>query len=329
MNDIGRRAALGAGAGLLAAGLLGAGRGEAQPAFRPSRPVRLVVPFPPGGPTDLLGRLVAERLSVLWGVPVVVENRAGGGTAVGTNVVARSAPDGHVIGLVISSHVINPALRDDLPFDALRDFAHVTQMTEAHVAFVANAALPADDLRGMIALSKRTPEGLSYASPGVGSLSHLVGELLASATGANMVHIPYPGSAPAQTDLLASRVPLMFDVWHSVRSHVEAGQLKVLGLASGRPLPGWERLPLIRDIVPGIEAASMFGIVAPGGTPAPTVAALAAGIRTILLSGDMPERLRDLGMEPVASTPEAFTAYVAAEIARWRTVVRERGLKPA
>jgi tripartite-type tricarboxylate transporter receptor subunit TctC len=321
-----RKILLAGAAAMLAAPHAGA---QAQvPAFRPQRVVRLVVPFPPGGPTDLLGRLLAERLGALWGQTVIVENRAGGGTVVGTNAVARAAPDGYTLGIVISAHTINPALRDDLPFDPLRDLAHVTQMTAAHVVLVANAALPANDLRAMVALSQRTPEGLSYASPGAGSLSHLVGELLAASSGARLVHVPYQGSAPAHTDLLANRVPLMFDVWHSVKANVEAGRLKVLGVASAEAIPGFERLPLIRDSYPDIAVASMFGIVAPGGTPASVVEAISADIRGVLRQPDMVSRVRELGMEPVASTPAAFTAHVTAEIARWRHIVRERGLRP-
>ncbi len=166
-----------------------AATGAAAAGF-PARLVRLVVPFPPGGPTDLLGRLLAERLAGRWGQTVVVENRGGGGTVVGTNSVAKAPPDGYTLGVVISAHVVNPALRDDLPYDTLRDFAPVTQLTRAHVVLVANPSLRAADLPEMVDLAKRTPGGLAYASPGIGTITHMAGELLAGVSGAELVHIP-------------------------------------------------------------------------------------------------------------------------------------------
>jgi tripartite-type tricarboxylate transporter receptor subunit TctC len=304
-----------------------AATGAAAAGF-PARLVRLVVPFPPGGPTDLLGRLLAERLAGRWGQTVVVENRGGGGTVVGTNSVAKAPPDGYTLGVVISAHVVNPALRDDLPYDTLRDFAPVTQLTRAHVVLVANPSLRAADLPEMVDLAKRTPGGLAYASPGIGTITHMAGELLAGVSGAELVHIPYPGSAPAHADLLSGRVPLMFDVWHSVKPHVDAGRLKVLGVASAEPIPGAEALPRIADTYPGFSVASLFGLVAPAGTPRAVVERIASDVRAVLSAPDMAQRVRDLGMEPVGSTPAEFGALLATEIERWRPIIRGRGIRP-
>jgi tripartite-type tricarboxylate transporter receptor subunit TctC len=315
-----RRSFLAAAAAVLAAG-------PAAAAEFPVRTVRLIVPFPPGGPTDLLGRLLAERLAARWQQTMIVENRAGGGTVVGTNALARAAPDGHTLGVVISAHTINPALRDDLPYDTLRDLAHVTQLTAAHVVLVASPSFPAKDLREMVALSQAAPGGISYASPGVGTLTHMAGELLAGVSGAKLVHVPYQGSAPALTDVLQGRVPLMFDVWHSVKPHVEAGRLRVLGTGSAEPIPGAEGLPRIGQTYPGFTVVSMFGLVAPAGTPPAVVEQVAADTRAALLAPDMVQRIRELGMEPVGSSPAEFAAFVESEIARWRGIVRERGLR--
>lgn len=280
----------------------------------------------------MVGRALAERLAERWGQTVIVDNRPGGGTVVGTQAVARATADGTTLGVVISAHTINPAVRDDLPYDPLRDLAAVTRLANAHVVLVAGPGLPEGigDLRAMIAASRAVPAsaGLHYASPGQGTLTHLAGAMLAQASGAVLVHVPYPGSAPALTDLLAGRVPLMFDVWHSVRPHVEAGRLRVLGTGSEGPIPGAPPdLPRIADVIPGFAVTSVFGIVAPGGTPGAVVTATADDIRAVLMQPAMAARMRELEMEPVGSSPEDYAAFIAADIARWRDLVRAAGMR--
>jgi tripartite-type tricarboxylate transporter receptor subunit TctC len=294
----------------------------------PERPVRIIVPFPPGGPVDVLGRLLTEPLTERWGQPVVIENRAGGGGGiVGTNMVAKSAPDGHTLGIVISAHMINPAIRNDLPYDTLRDFAAVSLLSRANLVLVANPDFPARDVREVVEASKRMPGGFSFASPGVGTLMSMCIALLSKMTGARAVEVPYQGSAPALTDVMQGRVPVMFDIWHSVRPHVEAGKLRVLGTPSPTPLAGAPDIPLIGDTYPGFAVSSMFGLVAPAATPRPVVEAIAADLRTVLHSPRTSARITDLGMEPVGSSPAEFTTFLEREIARWKSVVQEGGMQ--
>lgn len=292
-----------------------------------ARPVRLIVPFPPGGPTDVFGRILAERLAQRWGQTVIVDNRPGAGTIVGTQALTQAAPDGQTLAVAISAITVNPALRDDLPYDTLRDIAPVSLAARAHVALVANPSLGARDLAAMIELARRTPGGLSYASPGNGTLVHLAGELLARRAGAPLVHVPYQGSAPALTDVLAGRVPLLFDVWHSVRPHVEAGRLVVLGTGSDTPIPTHPDLPRISQSFPGFVVTSTFGVIAPGATPIAVRERIAGDVRAVLADREVAARLADLGMQPVGAGPEEYGAFIAADIARWRGVVREAGIR--
>jgi tripartite-type tricarboxylate transporter receptor subunit TctC len=322
-----RRDLMAAGMGLLAAPTLVPGA-LAQPRY-PDRPVRVVVPFPPGGATDIVARFVCERLQTRWGQSVVIENRGGGGTVIGTQQVARAAPDGYTLGFVISAHTINPALRRDLPYDTLRDFAHITQVARAHVALLANNDLPARTLKEVVELSKRTPGGLSVATPGVGTVMHMIMELLAVESGANLVHVPYQGGAPAVADVTSGRVPLQLDPWHSSRPQVEAGRLRVIATSSPEPIPGFASIPRMNQDYPGIAAYSVIGLVAPAGTPPAIVEQVQQDIRAVTFEPATATRMGEMGLEPVASTPAEFARLVESEIARWREVVRARGLQPA
>jgi tripartite-type tricarboxylate transporter receptor subunit TctC len=319
-----RRDLLAAGLGAVAAPL----PLRAQAAF-PDRPVRVVVPFPPGGATDIVARFVAERLQARWRQTVVIENRPGGGTIVGTQAVARAAPDGYTLGFVISAHTINPALRRDLPYDTLRDFAHVTQVARAHVALLANNDVPARTLREVVELSKRQPGGLSVATPGVGTVMHMIMELLAAESGANLVHVPYQGGAPAVADVTSGRVPLQLDPWHSSRPQVEAGRMRVIATSSPEPIPGFAEIPRMNADFPGVAAYSVIGMVAPAATPPAIVAGVQADIHAVVHQPETAARMGEMGLEPVASTPADFARLVETEITRWREVVRVRGLQPA
>jgi tripartite-type tricarboxylate transporter receptor subunit TctC len=300
---------------------------RAQAAY-PDRPVRVIVPFPPGGATDIIARFVAERLQARWRQSVVIENRAGGGTVVGTQAVARAAPDGHTLGFVISAHTINPALRRDLPYDTLRDFAHITQVARAHVALLANNDLPARTLREVVELSKRQPGGLSVATPGVGTVMHMIMELLAAESGANLVHVPYQGGAPAVADVTSGRVALQLDPWHSSRPQVEAGRLRVIATSSPDPIPGFESIPRMNADYPGVAAYSVIGLVAPAGTPRAIVDQVQSDIRETVFQPDTAARMAEMGVEPVASSPAEFIRLVESEITRWRSVVTARNIQP-
>jgi tripartite-type tricarboxylate transporter receptor subunit TctC len=293
----------------------------------PSKPVRLVVPFPPGGPTDVVGRIVAARLQEAWSQPVIVENKPGAGTVIGTDAVAKSPPDGYTIGMVITAYFINPALRSSMPYDTLKDLAQVTQLVAQHVVLVANAAAPFNTLPEMIAYAKKNPGKLSYASPGTGTSAHLAGELLKGEAGIDMTHVPYKGSGPAQADVVAGRVELMVDVFHSAKPQIDAGRLKVIALTAGERPVNIRQYPLVAETLPGFNVTSLFGFVVPSGTPRPVVTKIQADTAKALNEPEVKAKLETMGMEVVGSTPEQFDALVRAELAKWAKVVRDNHIK--
>ena len=305
--------------------------GAAAPATAQNYPkgmVKWIVPFPPGGPTDVVGRIVAQQLQEAWGQTVVIENKPGAGTMIGTDAVAKSAPDGQTIGMVITAHMINPTLNAaTIPYDALKDLAHVTQMVTQHVVLVANTKVPFNTVKELIAYAKAHPGKLTYASPGTGTGTHLAGELLKIEAGIDMVHVPYKGSGPAQTDLVAGRVDLMFDVYHSAKPLVEQGRLKVIALTSEFQPVNIKGYPLIADTIPGFNVASLFGLIVRSGTPRAIIDKIQEDTAKVLNKPEVKRRLEGLGVEVVASTPEQFDAYVRAEIEKWAKVLKFSGVK--
>lgn len=293
----------------------------------PKGPVRLVVPFPPGGPTDVVGRIVAQKLQDIWGLPVIVDNKPGAGTVIGTDAVAKAAPDGYTIGMVITAYLINQSLRASLPYNTERDFANVTQLVVQHVVLVAHPGAPFDTVPELIAYAKKNPGKLTYASPGTGTSAHLAGELLKGEAGIDMVHVPYKGSGPAQVDLVAGRVDLMFDVFHSAKQLVEAGKLKVIALTAGQQPVGIRKYPLLAQTIPNFNVTSLFGFIVPAATPRAVIGKIQADTARALNAPEVREKLEALGMEVVGSTPEQFDAYVKTEIAKWTKVVRDNGIK--
>lgn len=298
----------------------------AQTGF-PNRPVKLVVPFAPGGPTDTVARLVAERLQALWGQPVVTDYKPGAGTMVGTDFVAKAAPDGYTLGMAITAHMINPALQPKLPYDTKKDLAGVAQVAQAHFGLFAHPSLPVSTVAELIAYAKQNPGKLSYATPGIGTGTHLAGEMLNHMAGLDMVHVPYKGSAPAQQDVIAGRVPLLFDVLFSAMPFVKDGRLKVIALSSPARAVATPEIPLIAEQVPGFSALSFIGIIAPAGTPRELVKKISADIGRAVRSPELTDRMATLGMEPVGSTPEAYDAVIATEIDKWSRVVKTAGIK--
>lgn len=292
----------------------------------PARNVRFVVPFAAGGPTDVVARVMAEAMSAKWNVPVIVENKAGAGTILGSAEVARSTPDGHTVGFVISAHTINPAIRKKLPYDTLSDFRGVTQLAEAHIVLVANPAFPADDLDGFLREAAAAKEPFAFASPGTGTATHLAGELLQRAAGIKLLHVPYNGSAPALTDVLANRVPLLFDIWHSVQQHVQSKQLKVIGVANATPIPNAPQYPRIGEKLQGYEASSMFGIVVAAKTPDDIVAKLSDDLIGYIRSQAFQAKLESLGMVPVGSTPAQFDELIRRQIGKWQQIAATAGI---
>jgi tripartite-type tricarboxylate transporter receptor subunit TctC len=290
----------------------------------PTKPVRMIVPFPPGGATDIIGRLLAGKMQEVWGQPVIVENRPGAGTVVGTDFVAKSAPDGHTLGLVVTAHVINPSLRQNLPYDTLKDLAAVSHVSIQHLVIAAHPSVEANNIAELIALARKNPGKLSYATPGSGTAMHLSIELLKAQAGIDLVHVPYKGGAPAQQDVMGGRVPILLDVLYAVQPLINSGKIKVIALLSPQRV---SNLPVVAEVVPGVSALSIVGLVAAGGTPRELVQRISSDVSKAVRSSDLTERMTQLGMEPVGSTPEQFDGLIRAEIEKWARVVQISGAK--
>jgi tripartite-type tricarboxylate transporter receptor subunit TctC len=289
----------------------------------PKGPVKLVVPFTPGGPTDVIARLISQKLEGLWSQPVVVDYKPGAGTVVGIAHVAQSAPDGQTIGIVVSSYTINPVLRREMPYDTLKDLRGVSMLTTFAIALVANPQAPFDDIKGMVAYAKDNPGKLSFATPGVGGTTHLAVELLKSIAGIDLVHVPYKGSAPGQVDVVAGRVPLMSDPLFSAMPFVRSGRLKVLGVTTGKRVPGFEQFPSIAETYPGFDVLAYLGFVVPKKTPTEVVRAIRSASAKALQMSDLQKRIEELGNNPVGSTPEEFDRFIAADMQKWAKVIKE------
>ncbi|MBL8379566.1 MAG: tripartite tricarboxylate transporter substrate binding protein [Burkholderiales bacterium] len=302
------------------------GATRAQGAY-PNRPVRLVVPFGAGGATDIIARLVSQKLTELWGQSVVVDYKPGAGTVLGTDFVAKSAPDGYTLGMVITAHVINPSLRPTMPYDTLRDLSGVSLVAISHILLAATPGLEANNLRELIALAKSRP--LSYATPGTGTAMHLAGELFKTQTGLDLTHVPYRGGAAAYPDVIAGRVPLIFDPMFASMGHVRAGKLKAIAITSAERAASNPEIGTFAEAVPGFDVKSISGIVAPSATPREIVRKVSADVGRVLAMADVKSRMAEVGMEPSPATPEAFDAFIRREIERWAPVVRASGAKAA
>lgn len=301
----------------------------APPAFAqapfPNKPVTLVVPNAPGGAIDILARLLEKQLGETWKQPVVVVYKAGAGTVIGTDFVAKAVPDGHTIGLVVTSHVINPSLRKNLPFDTLKDLSGVTLLATSPVVISAAPQLPASNLAELIALAKKQPGKLTYASPGSGSSMHLAGELLKTSAGIEMLHAPYKGSGGAYPDVFAGRVDLLIDPLFSSLPHIKAGKMKAIAVLSAQRSPIAPDIPAAIETLPGVTVESVFGAVVASGTPRDAVKKLNADIGHALQAPEIKTRMAEIGLTPAGSTPEAFDAFIRTEIEKWAKVVKASG----
>lgn len=308
-----RRSLLGS---ALGSALSGAALGQTFP----SRPIQLVVPFPPGGGVDAVGRILAEPLAEALGQPVVVDNRAGAGGAIGVDHVAKAPPDGHTLALTSPGNMtIGPVLRRT-PYDPLA-LGFVAMVTRSPLLLVCRNALEARDLAGFVALVRRQPDAIRFASGGVGTATHLAGELLNLRLGVRMLHVPYRGTAPALTDLVAGTVDIFFSD-ASALPMVQQGTLRLLGVTTAVP---WDQIPdapPIASVVPGFEVSNWYGVVAPPGTPAPIRQRLAAELARILARPEIAQRLKGLGFAPAPMPPDDFAAFIRNEIATWRDVVQ-------
>jgi tripartite-type tricarboxylate transporter receptor subunit TctC len=305
-----------------------AAAGHAGAQSYPAKPIRLVAPSTPGDAPDVIARLVAERLSVALGQQVVVENRPGAGGVVGSEIVAKSAPDGYTLIMGnAGSHGINAAVYSKLPYDILKDFAPVSQIAIAPNIFVVNPALPVHTISEFIAYAKARPGQLSYASGGNGSSSHMSMELLKSMAGIDVVHVPYKGSTPALTDVISGQDAVMSVNMPPAVPHVKSGRLRALAVTTRARTPSMPELPTVGETLPGYETVAWFGVLAPAGTPKDIVNRLSTEIAKIAQSPDMKERLAAMGAEPVGGTPEEFGVVMARDIAKWTALAKSVGIK--
>ncbi|SFL60353.1 Tripartite-type tricarboxylate transporter, receptor component TctC [Bradyrhizobium sp. NFR13] len=302
--------------------------GMAQAQSWPNRPIRMVVPYTPGGYTDLMARLVSEKMAIALGQPIVIENKPGANAAIGTDAVAKAAPDGYTFGTVIAAHSVNPTLNPKLPYDAMKDFTYVSLTSVAPLILIATPSLPAKDMKEFIALAKAKPGSLNFASSGIGSAAHLTMEMLKSREGINLQHIPYKGTSGALQDTVGGQINVMFDVIGPLMSQVKSGNAKALAVAAKERVPAAGDVPTMAEAgVPDFVSGTWSGIIAPAGTPKEIVDRVAAEAKKALTDPDLKKKLDDQGIVPMGTTPDEFRAFVTDEIARWKKVITDAGIK--
>jgi len=295
----------------------------------PSRPVRFVVPYAPGGSTDTLARSMGSKLSELLGQQVVVDNRPGASGDIGMTIVAKAPPDGYSIVLgYIANLGIGPSLYDKMPYDPVKDFASITQVAGASNIFVTHPSLPAKNFKEFIAYTKANPKKVSFATAGVASVGHLTGELLNDMAGIDMQHVPYKGSGQAITDLVGGHIKVMISGMASTLPHVRSGKLNGIVTTGSKRTPATQDIPTIAETYPGFESSSWFGVLAPAGTPKPIITRLNTDIHKSLKDPAVVKRLEGVGFEITYGTPEEFSAYIKSEIKKWAKVVKASGAKP-
>ncbi len=295
----------------------------------PNHAIRLVVPFPAGGTTDILARAAAQKLTETLGQSVVVDNRPGAGGNIGAELVAKAAPDGYTLLMgTVGTHAINPSLYTKMPYDHIKDFVPVVLVAGVPNVLVVNPSLPINSVADLIKLAKAKPGTINFASSGSGTSIHLSGELFKTMAGVDMTHVPYKGSAPALQDLMGGQVQIMFDNLPSSLALIKAGKLRAIAVTSLKRAPALPDVPTIAESgLPGFEASSWFGILAPAGTPAPIVAKINAEVNKWLQSPDAKEQLLAQGAEAAGGSPEQFVAHIRAETDKWAKVVKASGAK--
>ena len=301
---------------------------HAQQMF-PARPVRLIVPFTAGAINDLIARLLAAKLAEGWRQQVVVDNRPGAGTVIGTDLVAKANPDGYTLLLASAAFAINPTLYEKLPFDPLRDFAPVSLIGAAPFIMVVTPSLPARSVKELVALAKSKPGQLSYASTGTGATAHLIGEMLKTAAGVDLIHIPYKGFAPALTDVIAGQVQVTYGSYSTLAPHIQAGRVRALAVTGAQRSQVTPDLPTIAEAgYPNFNATAWWGVVAPARVPAALIQELYTALAAIVSTPQMRERLVREGVDVVGNRPEQFAVFIRDEIRRWGTAVKQSGAKP-
>ncbi|MEA3022392.1 MAG: hypothetical protein QOK01_1244 [Alphaproteobacteria bacterium] len=296
----------------------------------PSRPIRLIVPFPAGGGTDIVGRVLGQRLHESLGQPFVIDNRGGAGGTLGTALAAKSPPDGYTLLLVPTSHVINPSIYAKLPYDTEKDFAPITMVAAAAILMAVNPRVPGDTMRGFIEAAKARPQAIAnYGSAGTGTVFHLTGELFKQLSGLALQHVPYRGGGPTVTALIAGEIPLAFETMLALQPHVRAGTLRALAITSPQRSAIMPEIPTTAEAgFAPMVADNSYALFAPAGTPAPILARLHDATLAALRLPDVRDRLREQGAEVVGNSPTELAAYVAAEIPKWAALARQAGVKP-
>jgi len=309
----------------IGASLLGlAGTALAQ--AYPSKPVKLIVPYPPGGPTDIVARVIAQKLSTQTGQQFIIDNRPGAGGNTGAEAVARSPADGYTLLVATTAHAINPSLFKTLNYSFTKDFAPVSQLTSGPLVVVVNTALPVKSVAELVALAKADPGKLNFASSGNGQSTHLAAELFNATAGTQIKHVPYKGSAPALTDTIAGQTQVMFDTMLSAMPFVKGGKLRALAVTSAKRSPAAPDLPTVAESgLPGYEAIAWNGLLAPAGTPRDVLAKLSAELRTAMDAPDVRERFEAQGFSAAWTTPEAFASFITGEVDKWSRVVKVSG----
>jgi len=292
----------------------------------PLKPVRIISPYPPGGGNDILARTISPKLGELLGQQVIVDNRPGANTIIGTELTAKSPPDGYTIILVPSSHAINSSLYQKLPYDAVKDFPPITLVGSGPLILVVHPSLPIHSVRELVAVAKAKPEALTYGSAGNGSSGHLAGVLFGNITSTKLVHIPYKGTAPAVNDLLGGQISMTFGTSLAVLPHVKSGKLRALASCGPERTPAAPELPTVAEAgVPGYAASLWYGLLAPAHTPREIVMRLNNDVARVLALPEIKERLSDQGVDPYTSTPEEFAKLIATDLDKWAKVVKASG----
>jgi tripartite-type tricarboxylate transporter receptor subunit TctC len=294
----------------------------------PTRTIRMIVPYTPGGYTDMMARLVSEKIAASLGQSIVIENKPGANAAIGTDVVAKAAPDGYTFGTVIAAHSVNPTLKPNLPYNTEKDFTYVSLMSIAPLILIATPSLPAKNMQEFIALAKAKPGQLNFASSGIGAAAHLTMEMLKSREGISLQHVPYKGTAGALQDTVGGQINVMFDIIGPLMEQVRAGNARALGVASKERVPAAGDTPtMIEQGVKDFTSGTWAGIVAPAGVPKEIVERMAAETKKALADPDLRKKLEQQGIVPMGTTPEEFRTFVSEEIARWRQVITAANIK--
>ena len=309
--------------------MTGLGPSVASAADFPVRPVRVVIPFPPGGTSDILTRIVGDKLSSALGQQIVIDNRPGAGGIIATNIVAKADPDGYTLYMAFVSHAINPYVYLKLPYDTEKDFAPIALFAVSPNVVVVTPSLPANSIKELIALAKAKPGQLNYASSGIGTNSHLSAEMINAMAGIKLVHVPYKGAPQANGDVASGAVQLHIPSMPVTMPFIKAGRLKAIAVTSPKRSPVLPDVPTVAETLPGYESLAWYGFLAPRGTPAAIVARISGEVQKALQQPDVIQSFSVQGADPTYRNPAAFGAYIKEDLARWAKAVKDAGLKPA